>query len=252
MKRIAGLISVAIMLTTAMASADITVYSGTIYDVVITDPVAVGANPGGEALIGFMVKFVNKTGNSVYDPAGFNGNHPPESQPGNPDAWPGMTDYSGFTGPLHQQEGPLFSIYTPTLDQPLLATNIDTHFNLLVAAVLPAGTGPSETYGLAASTEPNNASPPYDTIAVTSFGDRLYGNFALNGGAATRPVGERDTWQLAWLVVPQSQGYESVYMDLFVSGIGGGEDIEGFMIPEPGTMALLAIGGIGALIRRRR
>jgi len=35
-------------------------------------------------------------------------------------------------------------------------------------------------------------------------------------------------------------------------GAGRGEGMYAIVIPEPGTMALLALGGVGMLLRRRR
>ena len=243
MKRIVSLISVAIMLTTAVAAnADMTVFSGSIYDVVITTPAPVGINPAGENLLGFMLKIVNTTGNPVFDPAGFNGNTPLESNPSNPT---GPT-YSGITGVFHNQYLVMDGT-SPTIDDLDFATDIDTHFNLLNGDVLIVGTGPSETNNLPAgpTAEPFNATGPWAAFAMTDFGDRLHGNFALNGGAAG-PV-----WELAYIAAPMNS---VVVMEFFVTGVGGGEDVVGSfpVVPEPATMSLLAIGGIGALLRRRK
>ncbi len=252
MKRIVSLISVAIMLTVAVgASADQVVFSGAIYDVVITDPVPVGANPAGENLMGFMLKIVNTTGNSDFDPAGFNGNTPVESNPGSPS---GPT-YSGITGVFHNQ----FLVMdgtSATLESPVeFTTDIDTHFNFLSGDVLTVGTGPSETNNLPAgpTAEPFNATGPWAAYAMTDFGNRMYGNFAVNGGVAANVDGDGDptVWELAYIAAPL---HSIVTMDFFATGIGGGEDIaESFpVLPEPATMSLLAIGGIGALLRRRK
>ena len=243
MKRIVSLISVAIMLTTAaVASADMTVFSGSIYDVVITNPTPVGANPAGENLMGFMLKIVNTTGNSAFDPGGFNGNTPLESNPSNPT---GPT-YAGIMGVFHNQYLVMDGT-SPTIDDPDFATSIDTHFNLLTGDVLLVGKGPTETNNLPAgpTAEPFDATGPWAAFAMTDFGDRLYGNFALNGGAAG-PV-----WELAYIAAPMGS---TVFMEFFVTGVGGGEDVVGSfpVVPEPATMSLLAIGGIGALLRRRK
>ena len=254
MKRIVSLISVAIMLTTAVvANADITVFSGSIYDVVITDPTPVGINPAGENLMGSMMSIVNKTGLSGYDPAGFNGNSWAESNPSAPDG----PDYTGITGAFHNQYLVMDGT-SPTLDDPDFATTIDTHFNLLSGDVLFVGFGPSETNNLPAgpTAEPFDATGPWAAFAMTDFGDRVYGNFAVNGGTLADVDGDGDptTWQFLYIVAPTDS---IVTMDFFVTGgVSGfeGEDVSGSfpVVPEPATMSLLAIGGIGALLRRRK
>ena len=256
MKRITCLLSVAIMLTMAgvASAAEITVYSGAIYDIVIEDvpQMDVGVpNPGGEDLIGFMLKIRNMSGDPRLNPAGFDGST--------------GTRLGFFTlePELHHQ----YFGSTPTLDEEfagnVTATLIDTHFNFMAADVLSVVTAPSETNGLAPSVEPLDGTGPLVPLAAfVGFGDRLYGNFAVIGGAAADVDGDGDptTWELAWFAVPGYPPHGSgltttIHMNLFVTGIDPGELIVGSftvpVIPEPATMSLLALGGIGALIRRR-
>jgi len=255
MKKIVGLLSVAIMLMTAgvASAAEVTVYSGAIYDVLIEVPqVDVGAmNPGGEDLIGFMLKIRNTTGDPLRDPYAFDG-------------------VSGTRLGLYTVEPELHNqrvASTPTLDEEYagnaITTLIDTHFNFMAADVVFVGTAPSETNNLALSVEPPDASGPYVNYLVSTgatlvgFGDRLYGNFALVGVGGVIPDydgdGDPTTWELAWFAVPQDT---TIYMNFFVTAFYPGEVIVGEftvpMIPEPATMSLLALGGIGALIRRRK
>jgi len=254
MKRIVGLLSVAIMLMTAgVASAgELIVYSGAVYDVLISDvpQMDVGAtNPGGENLIGFMLKIRNTTGDPLHDPYAFDG-------------------VSGTRLGLYTLEPELHNqrvASTPTLDEEYagntIITLIDTHFNFMAADVVFVGTAPSETNNLATSVEPPDASGPYVDYWVATggimvgFGDRLYGNFAVVGGAAADVDGDGDptTWELAWFAVPQDT---TIYMNFFATSFSPGEVIVGEftvpVIPEPATMSLLALGGIGALIRRRK
>lgn len=228
----------AVGLLAAAAGADHVVWSGSIYDVVITDPVPVGANPDGEALVGFMLKIVNTSGNSGYDPAGFNGSAS------------GRTGITTATPLLHSQQ----FVSTPTLDEEIAgnvtATLIDTHFNFMVTDMLYVGTAPSETNSLAASVEPGDATGPLAAMATTGFGDRMHGNFAVVGGAAADVDGDGDptTWQLAWIVVPMPV---TIDMNFFTTGIKGGEAVVGSFIPEPATLSLLAIGAVGLLRKRR-
>jgi len=257
MKRIVGLLSVAIMLmmTGGVASAgELLVYSGPIYDVLIEEApqMDVGVlNPGGEDLIGFMLKIRNTTGDPGHDPYAFDG-------------------VTGTRLGLYTLEPKLHNQQfgsTPTLDEEVVgnvtATLIDTHFNFMAADVLFVGTAPSETNSLAPSVEPKDATGLISGSATVAFGDRLYGNFAVVGGAAADVDGDADptTWELAWFAVP---GYPpdgsgvttTIYMNFFATSFDPGEVIVGSftvpIVPEPATMSLLALGGIGALIRRRK
>ena len=259
MKRIASLLSVAIMLMTAgvASAAEMVVFSGAIYDVVIEDApqMDVGVpNPGGENLIGFMLKIRNKSGNPRLNPAGFDGVNA------------GRLGFFTLEPELHHQH---FGS-TPTLDEEIAgnvtATLIDTHFNFMAVDVLSVITGPSETNNLAPSVEPTDATGPLSGAATVAFGDRLYGNFSIVGGAAADVDGDGDpaTWELAWFAVPGHDRLTmppypistTIFMDFFVTGLDPGEVIVGSftvpIIPEPATMSLLALGGIGALIRRRK
>jgi hypothetical protein len=263
MKSITRLLIVAIVLATSItAQADIVMWNqGSVYEVHITDPVAVGAAPGGENLIGFMVKIVNISGNPLKNPAGFNGLTPQETTDDSA-AWPTMPTYLGFYSPngamFHNQYDDYRDAGTsPVDDDPDFITELDTHFNFELGDVIPTGTGPTEVNKIVAGTsEPLNATGPYAGDADNDFGNRLYGLFAVNGGVAADVDDDHDpsVWELAYLVVPHDALLtEQIYMDFFVTGTNPGDVIQAFIVvPEPATMSLLAIGGIGALIRRRK
>ena len=231
----------------AGAGADLPVWTGDIYQVHITDPVPVGAAPGGENLVGFTLKIVNISGDPGYDPYIFDG------------ASYGRTGFTTETPLLHNQY--LVMVGTsPTLDDPDFVTDIDTHFNFLLADVTVIGQAPAETNLIGMPTaEPFNAIGPWAPWAQTDFGDRLYGDFSIDGGAGADIDGDGDpsVWQLAYFAIPANSDWRwgwgasggGISMNFYVGGAAGGEMVG---IPEPATMSLLAIGTAGLLRRRRR
>ena len=245
MKRFAVMLLAAALLT-GVASADIQVYSGSVYDAFITDPVPVG--DGSEGLVGFTLYFVNTTGDSAkafdtFDDvsnASFTG------------ITPGPANPLG----LHQHDSTLLTSFSPTLSNANYATAIDSHFLVQDSNLLNV-VAPNETRLVAPSAEASDAGIPFDGFADTSFGNYMGGAFADStaAGVATR--------NLVYLVIPDPGGtLEGVaYMDatsvvdsfFLGSGPGGGEVVQfGIGVPEPATMSLLAIGGVAALIRRRK
>ena len=245
MKRFAVMLLAAALLT-GVASADTLVYTGTVYDAFITDPVAVG--DGSESLIGFTLYFVNKGDVSkAFDTF---------DDVSNP-LFTGITAGALGSG-LHQHDSTLLGSFSPTLSNPNYATAIDSHFLVLDGNLLNVQ-APNEDRLVAPSAEASDAGIPFDGFGDTSFGTHMGGAFADSTAAG---VGTRN---LAYLVV-QDPGLPLVgvaygdalsVVDNFYlgSGPGGGEVVQfgiGVVVPEPATMGLLAIGGIAALIRRRK
>ena len=249
MKRIAVML-LAVALMTGAASADTLVFSGAVYDAFITDPVPVG--DGSESLLGFTLYFVNTSGDTgkAFD------------------TFDDVSDvaFTGISsGPLaeamgkglHQQDSLAFGSYSPTASNANYSTAIDSHF-LSQDGDLLTVQAPNETRVVNVSTEPSDALAPFDAFADTSFGDHLGGAFADSTAAGVSPR------LLAYLVVADPGGplglvaYGSALsvVDNFYQGSGpsGGEIMQfGIgVVPEPATMSLLAIGGIAALIRRRK
>jgi hypothetical protein len=244
MKRIAVMLLAAALLT-GVASADIQVYTGTVYDAFITDPVAVG--DGSENLIGFTLYFVNKdVVSKAFDTF---------DDVSNP-LFTGIT--AGALGKgLHQHDSTLLGSFSPTLSNPNYATAIDSHFLVLDGNLLNVQ-APNEDRLVAPSLEASDAGVPFDGFGDTSFGTHMGGAFADSTAAGVSPR------NLAYLVV-QDPGLPLTgvaYLDALSvvdnfylgSGPGGGEVLQfGIgVLPEPATMSLLAIGGIAALIRRRK
>ena len=224
------------------ANADILLTSGPSYDVFITDPVAVG--DGSESLIAFDLYFVNTTGNAAFDASAFDGVA---------FGYTGITSgvHNAGTG-LHNQYSPALQAQTATLDG-TYPTVIDTHFSNVLANMLVV-TSPSElNFDMGPSLEAVDVPAPFDAFGATDFGSQLTGTFALPAAPSLT---------LAHIVVADpglplagvAFGTGLVSLDFFLSGTSGGDvlllDIGA--VPEPATMGLLAIGGLGALIRRRR
>ena len=248
MKRIAVML-LAVALLTGIASADTLVFSGPTYDVFITDPVPVG--DGSESLIAFTLYFVNTTGDTGY---GFD-TFDDVSLPG----FTGITAgplAETMLGGLHQHDSTLLGSFSPTLSNANYSTAIDSHF-LVTDGDLLNIQAPNETRLVNPSAEASDAAPPFDDFADTSFGNHMGGAFASNSsiGVTTR--------NLAYLVVrdpggplvgvPYNDPLSVVDNYYLATGPKGGDALPfGIGVPEPATMSLLAIGGLAALIRRRK
>lgn len=144
-------------------------------------------------------------------------------------AWDG-----GFFGPMNQIKA-FGALSTPTMtNAAFLAGDIgkDSHFLLTDAQIIvPSGGAPTEDGG---------------AVAPGSLGTFLTGIFAIDNAA------RQDTLPFAYLVIPDGQ---QVHM------LGGTSDPAGqtlfpidlwIGIPEPASLILLGLGGLGVLVRRRR
>ena len=227
MKKIACLLSAVLMLAGA-AQADMLVFDGVDYDVFITDPVSDGT------LISFELFAVNTTAEAGKNPSGIG-------------ASTTEAGAMGFFGDLHQNGLALYGITSPMNDS-AFADAFDTHFLFGPSDVISV-VAPAEDGGLAASPMGGNY----------SFGSFLIGDVGLLGGNASA------TWSIAQFVLAdpgQPLGVaayqaEGSVLDAFfkLAGQGGNSEDIAFAlvpVPEPATMSLLAIGGVAALIRRRK
>ena len=231
MKKIACLLSAVLMLAGA-AHADILVFDGVEYDVFITDPVPVGTT-----LVSFDLVVTNMTGDAGKNPSGLMANT-------------NALGSMGFFGDLHQHDWALVSFTSPMNDNPSFADAFDTHF-LFGPADIVTAVAPTEDSGLAPSAEP------------AALGDHSFGSF-LTGGVALLGGNPSASWSIAQFVIEDpgapivgaALGAEGSVLDAFfqVAGAEGGKENIGFslVVPEPATMSLLAVGGVAALIRRRK
>ncbi|MHC4562475.1 MAG: PEP-CTERM sorting domain-containing protein [Planctomycetota bacterium] len=216
-----------LLVTSAVAGAETIVFSGDIYDLVISDPVGVGAGAGGEGLVGFTVTAVNT--------AGFNCN------PGTPEESGDFYDptvldndyfgYTGITGKLHQHYSHSEGIYSPEEGGPV-STAIDSHWMGIEGVRIGQ---PSENYDVWASDEPSDCTGPLAGFADTSFGDHMNGLFGKCIGLAD----VTPAWTFAHLA---SQPGEVISFNFFATGTRGGEHIVASYTVGQGAGALAAAG----------
>ncbi len=233
MKTIASLL-VVLFLLTGGANAEIMVYQGTNYDVLISDPVSVG---GTGTLTSFDLIVRNKTGDAAKNPSGLM-------------AMDNALGSMGFFGDFHQNGFPAASLTSPDATSAVFADALDTHF-LFTSAEVVTAVAPAEDQGVA---------PSGEVGAFTySFGSFLTAGVGLLGG------NDSEDWDLAQFVIEDpgapmmgkwfdpADPWNKVNAFFQIAGADGSKENIAFsigMIPEPATMSLLALGGV-ALLRRR-
>jgi hypothetical protein len=205
------------------ANADWPVWSGDIYDIYITNPVPVG--DGSEDLESFIIRAVNTTGDTGYDPFGFDGvNY-------------GYTGITSTTDSLHQHryifDSPAIITFPPPEWLRDGANWIDTHFLVYDDGDIVATEPLSENYLT------NSSEMYYGYYGETHFGDTLTGTFSTT-------VTSGATWDIAQVVTSDRS---SIQLDFFLSGTAGGEYVN-VLIPGPATLSLLALGGLAVLRKR--
>jgi len=154
-----------------------------------------------------------------------------------------------WPGPVYQlgapAEPPLFPFpfYTPTVTEAggLPDPTIDTHFNLEQADFVPAIVPPTETNDFSFG------------ISGSGWTEGL-GSLSVQAGVATQAAAP--TLDLVNLAVLGSLGghiSRSGFGPLVaIIGEKSGAEYEFYLIPEPAALSLLCLGGLAALLRRRR
>jgi hypothetical protein len=228
--------SLLLALIAAPASAAIT-YTGTLYDIVVSDPTSVGSVEG---LLSYTVSAVAKPGTAPATTI---------TSIGTLDTLTvgviGAPIGNYTDGILHneqftQSSPPFGRLVTPDMVG-AGSSSVDTHFLVDPSKVIAVQPLSEPEVDPASSGEPGDYSP----VGVTGFGDYLLGAYAYTGG------NEPNETSHAFLQVVIPSG-TTAYGYIQVAGAGKAEDFEGFAIPEPATMSLLGLGGLAALIRRRK
>ena len=233
MRKFASILLAVSLLAASAQAGTMTIWTGSIYQIDMEFTELVG--DGSESLQKSVLTVTNISGDGSYDPNVFDGVAP-------------SAGYTGFTGLMHQQaigSSPTLDVETIGVEDNVTATDIDSHF-MVLSGDLSIVTAPSETTLVAPSAEASDATGFYAGapffLAGTSFGDSLTG--AFGDGTASGPL-----WTFAQIVHNAPVG---MFFKIF--GYSGGEVVEGFVpiVPEPATMSLLGLGGLAALIRRKK
>jgi hypothetical protein len=238
MKKLVSILGV-LAICASVASADITVWQGTIYRADISDPVVVGTS-GGRDLVQFTLKFINESGDVNGNPFNLGLGDPSDAT-------------YGVFGELHQHSA-FGSVFSPTLDGPM-SDAMDTHFNVLSGEILSV-VAPTENANVAPSDIPGGLVPMYGNMDTYSFGSHIKGLFNASGARPAGPLRTAD-WDVMNIVTFADAIDADLANNIIVKGeIGGLTMSETFdftisVIPEPATMSLLGLGAV-ALIRRKK
>ncbi|MEM1109981.1 MAG: PEP-CTERM sorting domain-containing protein [Planctomycetota bacterium] len=221
-------------LGSTQASAQTALFTGTSFEVSISDFVGVG--DGSENLVSTTVSVTNLTGEPVFNPSVFT---------------------ASFSGPLHQEQvqfTPVAPVTTTPLADSATAlvggdslSPIDTAFLLTSDDVLLALTAPNEEEITAVSAEASTLT----FGGITGFSQLLEGSFSIEDALNPATLATVDLAQLVF------SADDSILFDFVIAGGEPGNTTSDtgsviIAVPEPTSLALLSLASLALAGRRRK
>jgi hypothetical protein len=95
----------------------------------------------------------------------------------------------------------------------------------------------------------------WEDVTISQAGSYYASDLWALGSARTVGIGQNSDWEYFEITIPKYSSVTAYTIDLGAPGVTGGSQIhfDGIsIVPEPATMGLLAFGGLGMLLRRKR
>jgi hypothetical protein len=202
-----------------------TIYYGTNFDLQISSPIDVGVTLPLEAI---TLTAVGKNGATPYAFDGISNDCTGITTPTSPALYQIMQPYTNIFGTSY------YSTPTNTLMTPgSIPQSRDTHFLIDNGTIIVI----------------NGHNPTEDGISTATLQEYPYSGYdsSLNGLFTLTGTGWSTSWNFAYLVAPTGT---QVKLDFYISTDVGSPELVNYIytVPEPGTIALLAIGCAGLFI----